>query len=92
MVGATRPAKTEGEIMTEKEMQQFADGVIWRAMLAMQENDIPHGMMFDRILTAAAAHIVQQDGSQRAAEIFHQLADNIGNGALLKVDPKTRAN
>ena len=58
----------------------------------MQEEGVPHGMMFDRILTAAAAHIVQQDGTERTAEIFHQLGDNIANGALLKIDPKTRAN
>ena len=74
------------------ELKAFADGVIWKAMVAMQEHGVGYELMMDRLLTAAGAHIARQEGSAQASAVFRRLAKNIERGAFAAVDRRSIAN
>ncbi|MEN3793941.1 hypothetical protein [Fulvimarina sp. MAC3] len=74
------------------DMKEYADAVVWRALKMMEEQGVTFEVMFDRLLTASAAHIVRHSGSEEAANAFRRLADNIEAGALRRLDPHARAH
>ena len=73
--------------MDEKiSVQQFADTVIWRAMLIMQEHGVPFEVMIDRLVTTAGAHVVKFEGRGAAVTMFRRSAETVENGAFAQLE------
>jgi len=75
--------------MTDHElnMNRGCDTILAAAAEAMQQMGAEPERIVDRALTYGAAQIVSWHGSASAAEVLHQLAENVATGGLAVLDP-----